>query len=131
MPLIGLQIHYNYIRALMHMAKKDSITDLANLHYINWVAEKLGLSKDELIDIAEGEQGFSAPYSTLERLDVLYELMSSFYGIEVISGPEKKLCTELAIKMEIRIKSVDKLWRQIKENDNKLIDHSAFQKICS
>lgn len=130
MPLIGLQIHYNYIRSLMHMAKKDSITDLANLHYINWVAEKLGLSKDELTDIAEGEQGFSAPYSTQERLTILHQLMSSFYGDEAIPEPEKKLCTELAIKMEIRIKSVDNLWHLIKENNNKLIKHSAFKKIC-
>lgn len=115
----------------MHMAKKDSLTELAELNYIKWAAKKLEISEEELIDIAEGEKGFSSPYSTEERLSLLYELMRSFYHEKQIDKSEMPLCTELAIKMEIKIKSVDKLLRMIKKNDQKLIDYEAFQTICS
>ena len=131
MPLIGLQIRYNKVRSLMHMAKKDSLTELSELPYIKWTSQKLGLSNDELNDIANGEKGFSAPFSNDERIDLLYELMKLFYTDKQVVKTEIKKCAELAEKMDLKTKSVNDLMKRIKDNANKLIAYKDFNAVLS
>lgn len=127
MSVINMEIRFNKIRSLMHMAKKDSLTELAEIPYIIWVAQKLGISADELKDIAEGEQGFSAPYTAQERTSFFYELMQSIYGDGPIKEDEIQNCSELAIKMELNLKSVMRLLKRLKENSYRMMDHTVYE----
>ena len=131
MSYIGLQENYNRIRSLIHMAMSDGFVNLAELRYIVFVAQKLGISQSELNELAKEEDNFSYPFSEKQRQDFLYELIKVMYIDGVIAEDEIDHCKELASKMELSESGCADLFSQIQKNDNKLMEKEVFDHFFS
>ncbi len=131
MSYIGLQENYNRIRSLIQMAKSDGFVNLAELTYIIFVAQKLGISQSELNELAKEEDNFSAPFSEQDRQEFLYELIKVMYVDGIVDDIELVHCKELATKLQLDEEAIANLFKQIQSNSNKLMEKTDFDRFFS
>lgn len=129
MSYIGLQEKYNRIRILIQMARKDGFFNLAELTYIVWVSQKLGLSKADLDEISSEKGSYSAPFSENERLDLLFELVKIMYVDGEVVESELDHFNELADKMSLNTSKTESLITLIKASPNKLMERAEFDAV--
>lgn len=129
MTYIGLQKNYNRVRSLMQMAKSDGQVNIAELTFIIWVSQKLGLSKAELDQLADEEGNYSYPFSENDRKDILFDLIKVMYVDGVVAESELLHCEELANQMSLNKEKTKKLISHIKENSNSLMEKGDFDSI--
>lgn len=131
MAYIGLQENYNRVRSLIQMAKRDGQVNVAELTFIVWVSQKLGLSKSELDELTQEEGNYSYPFSEEERKDILFDLIKVMYVDGVVVESELELCEDLANQMKLDKVKTSKLIAHIKENSNSLMEKADFDLIYS
>lgn len=131
MSFIGLQENYNRIRSLIQMAKSDGFVNIAELTYIIFVAQKLGLTKGELDELAKEEGNFSAPFSLADKKSMLFDIIKVMYVDGVIAESELTQCEDLALHMNIDKKAIGALLTHISSNANKLMDKDTFEKLIA
>jgi len=129
MSYIGLQEKYNRIRILIQMARKDGIFNLAELTYIVWVSQKLGLSKAELDELSSEKGVYLAPFAENERLDLLYQLIKIMYVDGEVVEAELDHFNDLAEKMSINSSKTESLITLIKASPNKLMERAEFDAV--
>ena len=105
--------------------------NLAELTYIIFVAQKLGVSQSELNELAKEEDNFSAPFSEQDRQDFLYELIKVMYIDGVVVDIELAHCKELAAKLKLDETASANLFSQIQSNSNKLMEKTEFDRFFS
>lgn len=131
MSYIGLQENYNRIRSLMQMAKSDGLVNLAELTFIVYVAQKIGLSKGELDELAKEEGNFSAPFSISDRKEILYDIIKVMYVDGTVVQSELQQFEDLARQMKIEKKGTEALLTHLKNNANKIMDKSIFDQLLA
>lgn len=129
MSYIGLQENYNRIRALIQIAKSDGQVNLAELTYIIWLSQKLGISKSELNELVNEVGNFSAPFSKDERTTLLYDIVKLMYVDGKVAPEELKHIESIAQQMNFDNTSIQSLLASIKEQGKKLMDKADFDAI--
>jgi uncharacterized tellurite resistance protein B-like protein len=131
MSFIGLQENYNRIRILMQMAKSDEQVNLAELTYIVWLSQKLGVSKSELDELAQENGNFSAPISLEERKTMLYDVIKLIYVDGQVAEAELAELETLAKKLDLDDDAIASLVTSIKENPDQWMDKASFDRLFS
>ena len=131
MSYIGLQENYNRIRSLMQMAKSDGLVNLAELTFIVYVAQKIGLSKGGLDELAKEEGNFSAPFSISDRKEILYDIIKVMYVDGTVVQSELQQFEDLARQMKIEKKGTEALLTHLKNNANKIMSKSIFDQLLA
>lgn len=129
MTYIGLQENYNRIRTIIQMAKSDGQVNLAELTYIIWLSQKLGISKSELNELVNEEANFSAPFSEDERTTLLYDIVTLMYVDGEVAQEELVHIDSIAQQMNFENTAIQDLLSGIKEQGNQLMDKAAFDAI--
>lgn len=129
MTYIGLQENYNRIRTLIQMAKSDGKVNLAELTYIVWLSQKLGISTSELNELANEEGNFSAPFTKKERTTLLYDIVKLMYVDGEVAPEELKHIESIAQHMNFDKSSIQNLLSGIKEHGKQLMDKADFDAI--
>jgi uncharacterized tellurite resistance protein B-like protein len=129
MSFIGLQENYNRIRTIIQMAKSDGQVNLAELTYIIWLSQKLGISKSELNELVNEEANFSAPFSEDERTTLLYDIVTLMYVDGEVAQEELKHIESIAQQMNFNDSAIQGLLSSIKEQGNQLMNRAAFDAI--
>jgi uncharacterized tellurite resistance protein B-like protein len=128
---IGLQEKYNHLRVLLQMAKADGFVNIAELTYIVWVSQKLGIDKEKLDELANEEGNFSAPFSKEERNNLLYEVTKMMYVDGEVLETEIQLLKELSNKLSIASNKQTSLLGYVKENSSDLMDKKVFEDLLN
>lgn len=131
MSFIGLQENYNRIRILMQMAKSDEQVNLAELTYIVWLSQKLGVSKSELDELAQENGNFSAPISLEERKTMLYDVIKLIYVDGQVAEAELAELETLAKKLDLDDDAIASLVTSIKENPDQWMDKASYDRLFS
>jgi len=106
----GLQENYGHVRNLISMAKSDKTVNVAELTYIIWVSQKLGLSQGELEQlINEDNTNYTPPFSQDERIKQFGELINLMFVDGKIDTEEVQYLAEIAKKMELNPEGTGKL----------------------
>lgn len=131
MAYISLQENYNRVRNLIQMAKRDGQVNVAELTFIVWVSQKLGISKSELDELSQEEGNYSYPITEEQRKDILFDLIKVMYVDGIVAESELELCEDLANQMNLDKEKTAKLISHIKDNSNSLMEKSDFDLIYS
>ena len=112
----GLQDSYSHVRNLINMAKSDKTINVAELTYIIWVSQKLGLSQGELDQlINEDEVPYSPPFNNEDRLKQFHELTNLIFVDGVIADEEVQYLSEIAKQMGLNTDGTRKLLQALQE----------------
>lgn len=113
---MGLQDSYSHVRNLINMAKSDKTVNVAELTYIIWVSQKLGLSQGEL-DQLISEEGipYSPPFNNEDRLKQFHELTNLIFVDGVIADEEVQYLSEIAKQMGLNSDGTRKLLQALQE----------------
>jgi uncharacterized tellurite resistance protein B-like protein len=112
----GLQENYGHVRNLIKMAKSDNTVNVAELTYIIWVSQKLGLSQGELEQLINEEHTqYSAPFEMEERLKQFNELINLIYVDGKIADEEVQYLAEIANQMGLNSDGTKKLLQALQE----------------
>lgn len=126
MTFKGYQDNYSSIRSLIKMAKSDGLVNLSELTYIVWFGQKLGLSKNELMNLADGEKEISAPFGREERLNLFYEIITMMYVDGQVHEEEIAQCKEMAVTFKLENDAINNLITHIQANQKDLISREEF-----
>lgn len=122
----GLQDNYSHIRNLINMAKSDKTVTVAELSYIIWVSQKLGLSQVELDQlINEEEAPYSPPFNNEDRLKQFHDLITLIFVDGVIADEEVQYLLEIANKMGLNPEGTKKLLQAL-QDDGQMFDWGAI-----
>jgi len=98
------------------MAKSDKTVNVAELTYIIWVSQKLGLSQGELDQlIKDDEVPYSPPFNNEDRLKQFYELTNLIFVDGVIADEEVQYLSEIAKQMGLNTDGTRKLLQALQE----------------
>jgi uncharacterized tellurite resistance protein B-like protein len=112
----GLQENYGHVRNLIKMAKSDKTVNVAELTYIVWVSQKLGLSQGELEQLINEEPiQYSAPFEMEERIKQFNELINLIYVDGNIADEEVQYLAEIANQMDLNSEGTRKLLQALQE----------------
>lgn len=112
----GLQENYGHVRNLISMAKSDEIVNVAELTYIVWVSQKLGLSQGELEQLINEEQTtYSAPFDQQVRINQFNELINLMFVDGKIADEEVQYLSEIASQMGLNPEGTRKLLQALQE----------------
>jgi len=118
----GLQNSYGHVRNLINMAKSDKTVNVAELTYIIWVSQKLGLSQGELDQlINEEEVPYSPPFNNEDRLKQFHELINLMFVDGIIADEEVQYLSEIASKMGLNPEGTRKLLQAL-QGDGQMLD---------
>jgi len=122
----GLQDSYSHVRNLINMAKSDKTVNVAELTYIIWVSQKLGLSQGELDQlISEDEVPYSPPFNNEDRLKQFHELINLMFVDGIIADEELQYLSEIASKMGLNPNGTKKLLQAL-QDDGQMFDWGAI-----
>lgn len=126
MSYMGLQDSYSHIRNLINMAKSDKTVDVAEVTYIIWVSQKLGLSQAELNQLIS-EEGipYSPPFNNEDRLKQFNELVNLVFVDGVIADEEVQYLLVIANKMGLNPEGIKKLLQAL-QDDGQMFDWGAI-----
>ena len=121
-----MQDSYNHIRNLINMAKSDKTVDVAEVTYIIWVSQKLGLSQAEL-DQLISEEGipYSPPFNNEDRLKQFNELINLVFVDGVIADEEVQYLLVIANQMGLSPEGIKKLLQAL-QDDGQMFDWGAI-----
>jgi len=126
----GLQENYGHIRHLIGMAKSDNTVNVAELTYIVWVSQKLGLSQGELeqlINESEGQTSYTAPFSREDRLKQFHEIINLMFVDGHIDNKEVNHLSVLAVKMGLSSDGTRLLLQSLQGDNNQMIDWDGLE----
>ena len=112
---------------LIALAKSDGMVNLSELTYLLWVAQKLGISKQELETLTNRQHSdfdFVAPG---QRLEQLHRMLSMMFVDSHLANEEMEKCRDLAYKMGLDPAMVDELLHDISQAPDKIIDLDAIK----
>ena len=122
----GLQDSYSHVRNLINMAKSDKTVNVAELTYIIWVSQKLGLSQGELDQlISEDEVPYAPPFNNDDRLKQFHELINLMFVDGVIADEEVQYLSEIAKQMGLNPEGTRKLLQAL-QDDGQMFDWGAM-----
>ena len=112
----GLQENYGHVRNLISMAESDKTVNVAELTYIIWVSQKLGLSQGELEQLINEENTqFTAPFEQKERIKQFNELINLIFVDGKIAVEEIEYLSEIANQLGLNPEGTRKLMQALQE----------------
>jgi len=122
----GIQGKYGHVRNLINLAKSDGNLNVAELTYIVWVSQKLGMSQGELEQLVNEEQdSYSVPFNKEDRLKQFHELINIIFVDGIVAYEEVQYLSEIANKMGLNPEGTQKLMQAL-QGGGQMIDWGAI-----
>ena len=122
----GIQGKYGHVRNLINLAKSDGNLNVAELTYIVWVSQKLGMSQGELEQLVNEEQdSYSVPFNKEDRLKQFHELINIIFVDGIVAYEEVQYLSEIANKVGLNPEGTQKLMQAL-QGGGQMIDWGAI-----
>ena len=122
----GIRGKYGHVRNLINLAKSDGNLNVAELTYIVWVSQKLGMSQGELEQLVNEEQdSYSVPFNKEDRLKQFHELINIIFVDGIVAYEEVQYLSEIGNKMGLNPEGTQKLMQAL-QGGGQMIDWGAI-----
>jgi uncharacterized tellurite resistance protein B-like protein len=122
MNYLGTHERKNVVAGLIAMAKSDGTFNMAELTYLIWVAQKLGMNQSELMQLANEDAPAYAHISPSQRIEQFHRILNMMFIDGKVEPAEIDSCKSLAYNMGLNRNKVDLFMTQIAENSQMIIE---------
>lgn len=101
----------SHLNDLINLSKIDGNEALNEVNFINSVADRLGISRNDLKELKEKSAHVTfMPPKDMYQIMMQYHRLIVLMGIDrIIADEEKELCVELGLKMKLKRAAIEEI----------------------
>jgi uncharacterized tellurite resistance protein B-like protein len=121
----------SHLNDLIKLSRVDGQESPNEIHFINSVADRLGVSREDLAKIREksSQVEFTPPHDMYQMM-LQYHRIIIMMGIDrIISEKEMEFCMDLGIKMNLKPEAIKEILELAIESPRHIIEISEVERI--
>ena len=121
----------SHLNDLIKLSRVDGQESLNEIHFINSVAERLGISREDLDKIrGKNDDIVFTPPHNMYRIIMQYHRMILLMGIDrIISDKEMEFCMDLGLKMNLKPEAIREILELAVETPRHIIAIEDIEKV--
>jgi uncharacterized tellurite resistance protein B-like protein len=122
MPYLSSEEKNNLIADLIDLAQVDGNVSMPEMTYLIWVAQKLGVTQEELMHLAKGNRPTYRSTTAAQRVDQFHKMLNLLFVDGKVDAAELEFCKTLAHQLGLDRAKVDAFVAEIEANPTKMLD---------